>query len=152
MFFSCKSSRSASQPQNQYTAVQQQRYHARSASSFRLCASSHDVCVWLVHSSRRSNHDSISWYMINTYNATVVIQPSSDVIPGKRNKQQQQKQCCVAHTTFDSFFIVQIIGTCSPFRLATPPGYEVNPIPNEYLVHIYIMRYTRIIQQSELYV
>lgn len=50
-----------------------------------LCARSHGVCVWLVHSSR-SNQDNIF-----TFNATVKHTPSA-LIPTIRSMQQQQNE------------------------------------------------------------
>ena len=60
------------------------------ARSSRLCASSHGgvcACVWLVHSSRISNHDNM-----NTSNATIVKNTSSDLMPSIRSIQQRQEQ------------------------------------------------------------
>ena len=47
--FFFKNSRSALQPRNQQTTLQHQRYNRSRSPSSRLCASSHGVCVWLVH-------------------------------------------------------------------------------------------------------
>ena len=112
-------------------SVQHQRYNGSRVPSSRLCASTRGVCIWLVHSSRGSNHENI-----NLYNATVVKHTSSDVTPGIRSIQRQQKQYCVAHTC--AYISLQRV---SPFRLATPPGYEVNPIPKGNLVCLYDMLY-----------
>ena len=65
-FFFCLSNSSVSQLHSQYTAVQQRRYNRSRAPRCRLYAGSHGLCVWLAHSSRRSNHDNSTWYMINT--------------------------------------------------------------------------------------
>ena len=68
-------------------------------------ASGHGVCVWPVHSNRRSNHSNTS-----TSNAT--IKPtSSNLIPGIRSIQQQQKQNC------SSYLYISLERLCSPFYL-----------------------------------
>ena len=48
------------------------------------------MCVSMVHNSKRSNHDTITWYSINTSNATAVVEhTSSDLI---RNLQRIQQR------------------------------------------------------------
>ena len=99
-----------------YTAVQQQLHNGSRAPSSRLCAS-HGVCVWLVQSSRRLNHDD----HIFTSNATTMKHTSSDIIPDKRSIQQKQKSSS-PYTSLERL--------CSPFSTQDAPGISSQPHPH----------------------
>ena len=94
-------------------SVQQQRYNGSRAPSSRLCGSSHDVCVRLVHS-RSLNHD-------NTSGSNAPVKhKSSDLIPGIRSIQQQQKQ-------YRSSYLAYGIGTSASllFYLRRPRDIQL---------------------------
>ena len=122
--FLFKSSRWAPQPHHQYdsmyTAVQQQ-YRSSCTTAAVLQALAFvpvALYVWLVRSNRRrSNHDD----GIPSSNATIMRHISSDIVLGKHSIQQQQKKT-VARTYHWNACV-------SPFRLATPQGYQASPIP-----------------------
>ena len=118
--------KAAAQPRSQksvpgtwHAAVQQKRYNGSRAPSSRVCASSHGVCVWLVHSSRRSNGN-----IIFMPSATVK-HTSSDLIPGTRSIYTSSKHSSPYSTYHWN-------GCVALFRLATPSGHQdnqVKPIP-----------------------
>ena len=76
--------------------------------------------VWLVHSSRRSNHDNIDVHCNSsqTHDRTL-----HQVYEAYFVQQQQKLYCFVARTPYISLEHVPL------FRLATPPGIS-NSIPN----------------------
>ena len=89
-------------------AQQQQQYNGSRVSSYCLCASSHGVYVWLVHS-RRTNHD-------NLFTSNAIIKHiSADLIPGTHEAYSTNKT---------STSCMSLERVCSPFRLATPPRYQ----------------------------
>ena len=121
VFFVCKSSRTTSQSQIQYTTVQQQQCIGSRAPSYSLCASRHAgvcVCGWCT-AARGDRTTTTSTRLVQQSKHTLL-----GLIPGARSIQQQQKQHSVAHTCTHHW------NACiPPFGLKTPPGYQVSPIP-----------------------